>query len=73
VNVGRYNSWSEADRVLMKTQLAEGETLGEGLRKIVQRGGGYDANVLGLGQQEAERACLRLQAKGMECFTMGPG
>jgi D-alanyl-D-alanine carboxypeptidase len=73
VNVGRFNTWAEADRVLMKTQLAEGETLGEGLRKIVQRGGGFDANFLGLGQQEAERACLRLQAKGTACFTMGPG
>lgn len=73
INVGRYNSWGEADRVLMKTQLAEGATLGQSLRKVVQKSGGYDANFLGLGQQEAERACLRLQAKGMECFTLGPG
>jgi D-alanyl-D-alanine carboxypeptidase len=73
INVGRYNSWAQADKVLMKTQLAEGETLGQSLRKIVQKSGGFDANFLGLGQQEAERACLRLQAKGMECFTLGPG
>ncbi len=73
INVGRYNSWAQADRVLMKTQLSEGETLGQSLRKIVQKSGGFDANFLGLGQQEAERACLRLQAKGMECFTLGPG
>jgi D-alanyl-D-alanine carboxypeptidase len=73
INVGRYNSWAQADKVLMKTQLSEGETLGQSLRKIVQKSGGFDANFLGLGQQEAERACLRLHAKGMECFTMGPG
>ena len=73
INVGRFNTWGEADRVLMKTQLAESATLGASLRKVVQKSGGFDANFLGLGQEEAERACARLQARGVQCFTMGPG
>lgn len=72
INVGRYNTWGEADRALMKTQLAESATLGQSLRKVTQKGGGFDANFLGLGQDEAERACAQLQARGVQCFTMGP-
>ncbi|MBP6737590.1 MAG: D-alanyl-D-alanine carboxypeptidase, partial [Rhodobacteraceae bacterium] len=72
INVGRFNTWGEADRALMKTQLAESATLGQSLRKVTQKGGGFDANFLGLGQDEAERACAQLQARGVQCFTMGP-
>ena len=72
VNVGRFNSHGEAERALLKIQLAESATLGSGLRKIAQRSGGYDANVLGLGQEEADLACRRLQARSVQCFTMGP-
>lgn len=72
VNVGRFNSHGEAERALLKIQLAESATLGSGLRKITQRSGGFDANVLGLGQEEADLACRRLQARSVQCFTMGP-
>ena len=72
INVGRFNSHGEAERVLLKTQLVESATLSTSLRKIVQKSGGYDANFLGLGQEEADLACRRLQARGVQCFTMGP-
>jgi D-alanyl-D-alanine carboxypeptidase len=55
----------------MKTLLAENATLGNALRKIVEKSGGYDANFLGLSQEEADLACRRLQARGVQCFTMG--
>jgi D-alanyl-D-alanine carboxypeptidase len=71
VNVGRFNSHGEADRVLMKTLLAESGTLGNGLRKVVKGKRGFDANVLGLTQKEADLACSRLQAKGVQCFVLG--
>ena len=61
-----------AERVLMKTMLAESATLDDGLRKIVQKSGGYDANFMGLSQDQADLACRRLQARGVQCFTMGP-
>ncbi len=72
VNVGRYNTRGEAERVLMKTLLAESATLGTSLRKVSERSGGYDANFLGLSQEQADLACRRLQSRGVQCFTMGP-
>lgn len=71
INIGRFNSYGEADRVLMKTLLSENATLGDSLRKVVQKSGGFDANFLGLSQKEADLACRRLQARGVTCFTMG--
>ena len=72
INVGRFNSQGEAERVLLKTQLVESATLGVSLRKIAKKSGGFDANFLGLTQDEADLACRRLQARGVQCFTMGP-
>lgn len=71
INVGRFNTHGEAERVLMKTLLAENGTLSNSLRKIVQTNRGYDANFLGLSQKEADLACRRLQSRGTQCFTMG--
>ncbi|MDO9639443.1 MAG: serine hydrolase [Pseudotabrizicola sp.] len=72
VTLGRFNSRSEAERLLLKTQLAESATLNDGLRKVVQRGGGYEANFMGLTQDQADLACRRLQARAVQCFAMGP-
>jgi len=57
--------------MLTKTQLAESALLGTSLRKVVKGAKGYDANFLGLTQEEAEIACMRLQARSIPCFTMG--
>ena len=72
INVGRFNTRSGAERQLLKTALAETATLNDGLRKVVERTGGYDANFVGLTQDEADLACRRLQARAIQCFTMGP-
>jgi D-alanyl-D-alanine carboxypeptidase len=71
VMIGQFNSHNEADRFLTKTVLAEGPTLGHGLRKVVHGNQGFTGNVLGLTQREADLACARLQSKGVQCFTMG--
>lgn len=72
VHLGKFNSRDEAERMLLKTQLAESATLNEGLRKVVQKGGGYHANFMGLSQDQADLACRRLQARGTQCFTLAP-
>lgn len=72
VHLGKFNTRSEAERLLLKTQLAESATLNEGLRKVVQQGGGYAANFMGLSQDQADLACRRLQARAINCMTMGP-
>ncbi len=71
VNVGRYNSRTEAERVLMRLALSEMTTLDGSLRKISQRSTGYDANFMGLTRETADLACRRLQARGTTCFMIG--
>nr|WP_033419432.1 D-alanyl-D-alanine carboxypeptidase family protein [Pseudorhodobacter ferrugineus] len=72
VNLGRFSSRGVAERALMQTALAESTTLRDGLRKVVERKGGYDANYMGLTQEQADMACRRLQARAVQCFTIGP-
>jgi D-alanyl-D-alanine carboxypeptidase len=72
VNLGRFPNRSVAERVLMKTALTETVTLQDGLRKVVAQGGGFDANFMGLTREQADLACRRLQARAIQCFTIGP-
>ncbi|WP_165612623.1 D-alanyl-D-alanine carboxypeptidase family protein [Limimaricola pyoseonensis] len=72
INVGRYNSRGQAERVLIQTALNEPGALDGGLRRVVQRSGGFDANFMGLTNEAADLACRRLQARGSMCFMIGP-
>ena len=71
VNLGRYSSRYDAERALLKIALHEMATLNGGLRRIVQRSGGFDANIMGLSRDNAELACKRLQDRGTSCFMIG--
>ncbi|MBA84875.1 D-alanyl-D-alanine carboxypeptidase family protein [Thalassobius sp. S69A] len=73
INVGRYPSSYAAEKVLVKTALAEMATLEGSLRKVVNRKGGFDANFMGLTREKADLACRRLQARQVTCFMIGPG
>lgn len=72
VNVGRYPSRYKAERVLLKTALAEMATLDGSLRKVVRTNRGFDANFMGLTRETADLACRRLQARNVTCFMVGP-
>lgn len=72
INVGRYGSRYEAERVLLKIALAEMSTLETGLRKVKQGSRGFDANFIGLTRETADLACRRLQARKVLCFMIGP-
>ncbi|MDB6452418.1 D-alanyl-D-alanine carboxypeptidase family protein [Falsirhodobacter sp. 20TX0035] len=72
VNVGRFNSSYAADRAMTQIALTESASLNEGLRKIVKRADGYDANIMGLSEDQASLACRRLRARSQECFEIGP-
>lgn len=71
IHLGKFNTRTAAEKLLLKVQLAESATLGEGLRKVIERSGGYDANFMGLTQENADLACRRLQSRGIQCFTIG--
>ena len=72
INVGRYRSRYQAERVLLKTALNEMETLDGSLRRVTQSKKGFDANFMGLTRDDAEMACRRLQARNVTCFMIGP-
>jgi len=72
VNVGRYNSRYQAERVLLRVALNEMSTLDGSLRRVNQSSRGFDANFMGLTRDGAEQACARLQARGTTCFMIGP-
>ncbi|MQQ08702.1 D-alanyl-D-alanine carboxypeptidase [Epibacterium sp. SM1979] len=72
INVGRYGNRFKAEKVLLKTALTEMSTLNGSLRKVVKSPRGFDANFLGMTQENAELACRRLQARNTPCETIGP-
>ena len=73
VNVGRYGSRYAAEKVLIKTALAEMATLDGSLRKVIRKPQGFDANFLGMSRETADLACRRLKARNVSCFMIGPG
>ncbi len=72
VNVGRYGSRYLAEKALVTTALTEMETLDGTLRKVVKRSGGFDANFLGMSRESADLVCRRLEARNIDCTTVGP-
>jgi len=72
VNVGRFNTRYQAEKVLLRTALAEMTTLEGSLRKVAQSSRGFEANFLGMTQESANLACRRLNARNVTCTTIGP-
>ncbi|WP_172299696.1 serine hydrolase [Pseudoruegeria sp. HB172150] len=72
INVGRYPTEFQAERVLLQTALTELGTLDEALRKVKRSSQGFDANFVGMTQDGAALACRRLVARNIECATLGP-
>ncbi|MBP1806509.1 serine hydrolase [Rubellimicrobium aerolatum] len=71
INLGSFTTRDRAERALIQVALAESTTLGDGLRRVIQRSGGFDGNIMGLTREEADLACRRLQARGTTCFMIG--
>ncbi|MES0863194.1 D-alanyl-D-alanine carboxypeptidase family protein [Ruegeria sp. SCPT10] len=72
VNVGRYTSRYEAEKILLKTALSEMTTLEGTLRKVSQSSKGFEATFQGMTREQADLACRRLQARNVTCFMIGP-
>lgn len=73
INVGRYSSRYQAERVLLRVALNEMSTLDGSLRRVDRSSQGFDANFMGLTREMADLACRRLQARGTTCFMIQPG
>ena len=72
INVGRFASRHEAEKMLLKTALVEVGTLDDALRKVVQSPQGFEATFVGLSEERAALACRRLEAQNVSCRTLGP-
>ncbi|WP_234991997.1 D-alanyl-D-alanine carboxypeptidase family protein [Roseisalinus antarcticus] len=72
INVGRYDSEGQAERVLLRVALNEMSTLDGTLRRVVRNSRGFDANFMGMTRETAELSCRRLQARGTTCFMIQP-
>jgi D-alanyl-D-alanine carboxypeptidase len=72
VSLGAQPSHHAAERLLLQTALAELGTFDEALRRVVQRSGSYEARFAGMTEDQARRACARLDARNMACETFGP-
>jgi D-alanyl-D-alanine carboxypeptidase len=72
VSLGEFGSRSAAERGLITVKMAEAAALGNGISRILQTGGRFEATFAGLTAPEAERACARLQARGMDCAISHP-
>ena len=72
INIGKFNSRYEAERVLLRMALAEMTTLDGAERKVKARASGYDALFTGLTQHSADLACRRLHAQEISCVLLDP-
>jgi len=72
VDLGRYPSRFDAERTLLRIALAESAALSGGVRRVVERGGGFGAVIVSLGQDQADRACLRLASTVQSCTVINP-
>ncbi len=73
INVGRFTTRNEAERVLLQTALVEMSTLDVALRKVIRSPKGWEANFVGLTEDRAAMACRRLNARNVTCNPVGPG
>ena len=73
INVGRFTTRDEAERMLLKTALVEMSTLDNALRKVVKSSKGWEANFVGMTEERAALACRRLSAQNLSCRPLGPG
>jgi D-alanyl-D-alanine carboxypeptidase len=72
INLGAYNSRSAAEKLLLRTALKDFSSLDGALRKVVSRGGKYQANFVGMTEARAKRACNRLNVRQKICTANGP-
>jgi D-alanyl-D-alanine carboxypeptidase len=72
INVGNFNTRYQAERILLRTALAETSALDGANRIVTARASGYDAIFKGLTRDSADLACRRLKAQELSCFTISP-
>ncbi len=73
IDVGRFSTRYDAERVLLQIALGDLGTLGSALRKAANRPDGWHATFVGMSREAADLACRRLDARAQQCTLIGPG
>ena len=73
VYVGQYRSRQQAEKILLRTALADMGTLMGARRQIVRSDDGFDAKFIGMTLERANLACQRLQAQQATCAVVSSG
>ena len=72
VNLGRYRSQAEADKLLLQVALQGGPALADGRRHVADTNRGFEANFLGLTKSTAQLVCDRAAARQEPCSIIAP-
>lgn len=72
ISLGAFNNRHDAERSLITVKMAEAQALSSGISRIRQTSGRFEASFAGLTEGEADRACARLSARGMDCSVARP-
>ncbi|AUH35441.1 D-alanyl-D-alanine carboxypeptidase [Paracoccus tegillarcae] len=72
VNLGRYRSQAEADRLLLQVALQGGPAVEGGRRHVANTIRGFEANFLGLTKASAQLVCDRATARQETCSLISP-
>lgn len=72
VNLGRYKSQAEADKLLLQVALQGGPALEGGRRHVANTNRGFEANFTGLSKSSAQLVCDRAAARQEPCTVLGP-
>ena len=72
INIGKFNTRYEAERVLLRMALAEMSTLDGASRRVKARASGFDGLFIDLTEDGANLACRRLHAQQLSCFMVAP-
>lgn len=71
VQVGRYNTRWQAERVMLQTALQQVDLLSNARREVVSKSTGFEVQFVGLSKQEATQTCQRLTARDERCAPFG--
>ena len=72
VNLGRYKSQAEADKLLLQVALQGGPALEGGRRHVANTNRGFEANFTGLSKSSAQLVCDRAAARQEPCTVLAP-
>jgi len=72
ITLGAFPTRTAAEKLLLQTALADIAALDGALRKVATTGGRYHANFVGLSEENAKRACSRLEMRRQACDPVGP-